>query len=79
MHADLLPYDELVAWIYRDIAMVNWCPFCRTAISDVEVEYRERDVRIAGRVAPSLAGELVAVADAWDGAVAEAAAVAADR
>src|ERR1051325_6155960 len=21
--------------------MVNWCPFCRTAISDVEVEYRE--------------------------------------
>ncbi len=45
----------------------------------VEVEYRERDVRIAGRVAPSLAGELVAAADAWDGAVAEAAAVAADR
>jgi GTP-binding protein HflX len=45
----------------------------------VEVEYRERDVRIAGRVAPSLAGELVAVAVAWDGAVAEAAAVAADR
>src|SRR5881398_3755604 len=27
--------------IYRDIAMVNWCPFCRTAISDIEVEYRE--------------------------------------
>jgi valyl-tRNA synthetase len=27
--------------IYRDLAMVNWCPFCRTAISDVEVEYRE--------------------------------------
>ncbi|MGZ7039329.1 MAG: class I tRNA ligase family protein, partial [Thermoanaerobaculia bacterium] len=24
--------------IYRDIAMVNWCPQCRTAISDIEVE-----------------------------------------
>ena len=28
--------------IYRGIAMVNWCPNCRTAISDVEVEYEER-------------------------------------
>jgi valyl-tRNA synthetase len=28
--------------IYRGIAMVNWCPHCRTAISDVEVEYVER-------------------------------------
>src|SRR5215208_1520737 len=28
--------------IYRDLAMVNWCPNCRTAISDVEVEFRER-------------------------------------
>ncbi len=27
--------------VYRDLAMVNWCPFCRTAISDIEVEYRE--------------------------------------
>ena len=27
--------------IYRDLAMVNWCPNCRTAISDVEVEFRE--------------------------------------
>src|SRR5262249_5209760 len=27
--------------IYRDLAMVNWCPCCRTAISDIEVEYRE--------------------------------------
>ncbi|HEY8712713.1 MAG TPA: valine--tRNA ligase [Thermoanaerobaculia bacterium] len=32
--------------IYRGIAMVNWCPNCRTAISDVEVEYRERDARL---------------------------------
>ncbi len=28
--------------IYRGIAMVNWCPSCRTAISDVEVEFDER-------------------------------------
>ena len=27
--------------IYRALAMVNWCPFCRTAISDVEVEFRD--------------------------------------
>ena len=27
--------------IYRALAMVNWCPRCRTAISDIEVEYRE--------------------------------------
>jgi len=32
--------------IYRDLAMVNWCPFCRTAISDVEVEYRELNSKI---------------------------------
>src|SRR5436305_2543994 len=33
-------YDD--GLIYRGIAMVNWCPHCRTAISDVEVEYDER-------------------------------------
>ena len=31
----------------------------------VEVEYGERDVRVRGRVAPSLAGELAAVAARW--------------
>jgi GTPase len=31
----------------------------------VDVEYGERDVRVVGRVAPSLAGELEAVAHAW--------------
>ncbi len=31
----------------------------------VEVEYRERDVRVTGRVAPSLAGELEAIAARW--------------
>jgi valyl-tRNA synthetase len=32
--------------IYRAFAMVNWCPKCRTAISDVEVEFRERAGKI---------------------------------
>ena len=32
--------------IYRDIAMVNWCPNCRTAISDIEVEFRERPSKL---------------------------------
>jgi GTP-binding protein HflX len=31
----------------------------------VEIEYRERDVRLHGRVAPTLAGELEAVARRW--------------
>lgn len=32
--------------IYRDLRMVNWCPFCRTAISDVEVEFREQNSKL---------------------------------
>ena len=35
----------------------------------VDVEYRERDVRIVGRVAPALAGELDAAAARWSDAV----------
>jgi GTP-binding protein HflX len=31
----------------------------------VELDYGERDVRIHGRAAPSLAGELAAVAERW--------------
>jgi len=37
----------------------------------VEIEYGERDVRIQGRVAPSLAGELESVAAGWTDAVDE--------
>ena len=32
--------------IYRDLAMVNWCPRCRTAISDIEVEFEERNGKL---------------------------------
>ncbi|MDP6777847.1 MAG: valine--tRNA ligase, partial [Candidatus Latescibacteria bacterium] len=28
-------------WVYRGQRMVNWCPFCGTVISDLEVEERE--------------------------------------
>ncbi len=45
----------------------------------VEVEYRERDVRLTGRVAPSLAGELEAVAARWTEDLAEAGVVGTDR
>ena len=29
--------------IYRGERMINWCPHCRTSISDAEVEYEEKD------------------------------------
>jgi len=32
--------------IYRDRYLVNWCPRCATAISDLEVEYRESDGKL---------------------------------
>ncbi|MBO4838534.1 MAG: valine--tRNA ligase [Lachnospiraceae bacterium] len=34
-------YDE--GLIYRGNRMVNWCPSCRTSISDAEVEHEEQD------------------------------------
>ena len=34
-------YDE--GLIYRGNRMVNWCPVCRTSISDAEVEYEEKE------------------------------------
>jgi GTP-binding protein HflX len=37
----------------------------------VELEYGERDVRIRGRVAPSLAGEVEAVAERWRASLAD--------
>jgi GTP-binding protein HflX len=37
----------------------------------VELDYRERDVRVRGRITPSLAGELRAVAARWDESLAD--------
>jgi valyl-tRNA synthetase len=28
-------------WIYRGERVVNWCPRCRTSLSDLEIEYKE--------------------------------------
>jgi GTP-binding protein HflX len=39
----------------------------------IELEYRERDVLVRGRVAPSLAGELAAAAASWVASLGEAA------
>jgi len=38
--------EEFVRWfdaglIYRGARVINWCPRCQTAISDIEVEYEE--------------------------------------
>ena len=41
----------------------------------VELEYGERDVRVFGRMAPSLAGELRSVASRWAESLAEGSAV----
>jgi GTP-binding protein HflX len=38
----------------------------------VELEYREKDVRVRGRTAPALAGELTAAAHRWTASLAEA-------
>ncbi len=32
--------------IYRDRYIINWCPACRTAISDEEVEYRDEEGKL---------------------------------
>ncbi|MBQ1652412.1 MAG: class I tRNA ligase family protein, partial [Bacteroidales bacterium] len=29
--------------IYRGSRMINWCPCCRTSISDAEVEYETQE------------------------------------
>ena len=47
-------YDD--GLIYRDLAMVNWCPHCRTAISDVEVEHRDRQNAKLYRIDYTVAG-----------------------
>ncbi|MCE5312126.1 MAG: valine--tRNA ligase [Nitrospiraceae bacterium] len=37
-------FDEGI--IYRDNRLINWCPRCHTALSDLEVEYEESEGRI---------------------------------
>jgi len=33
-------------YIYRGERMINWCPRCRTALSDIEVEYEEEKSKL---------------------------------
>ncbi len=33
-------------WIYRGERVINWCPRCRTSLSDLEVEYREETTKL---------------------------------
>jgi len=44
-------YEEFLRWwerglIYRGARVVNWCPRCRSAISDIEVNSEERQGRL---------------------------------
>ncbi|MGC8669119.1 MAG: valine--tRNA ligase [Chthonomonadales bacterium] len=44
-------YEEFIRWwerglIYRGARVVNWCPRCRSAISDIEVETEERQGKL---------------------------------
>lgn len=34
-------YDK--GLIYQGTRIINWCPSCKTALSDAEVEYEEQD------------------------------------
>jgi valyl-tRNA synthetase len=43
-HVFVQLYDE--GLIYRHRAMTNWCPRCRTAISDIEVDFRETEGKL---------------------------------
>jgi valyl-tRNA synthetase len=43
-HVFVTLYDD--GLIYRALTMINWCPRCRTAISDLEVEAREQNGKI---------------------------------
>src|SRR3989304_4164784 len=44
LEAFLRLYDE--GLIYRGRYIINWCPRCRTALSDLEVEHSERDTAL---------------------------------
>jgi GTP-binding protein HflX len=55
-------------WVDVDVAMPYAAGELLARVRErgaVELEYRERDVRVTGRVAPALAGELDAVAERW--------------
>ena len=44
-----MPYRKFLSnlyekgYIYKGSRIVNWCPVCKTSISDAEVEHEEQD------------------------------------
>ena len=48
-------YDE--GLIYRDKYIVNWCPRCRTALSDLEVDHQETQGSLYHIVYPCVNGD----------------------
>ncbi|MFH1990562.1 MAG: valine--tRNA ligase [Patescibacteria group bacterium] len=38
-------YHKL-GWVYRGERVVNWCPRCRTSLSDLELEYKEEKTHL---------------------------------
>lgn len=49
--------------IYRDGRLINWCPRCRTALSDLEVEYEEVEGKLYYIRYPLAAGSKSHLAD----------------
>ncbi|NIM04108.1 MAG: class I tRNA ligase family protein, partial [Armatimonadetes bacterium] len=43
--------------IYRGHRVINWCPRCHTAISDIEIEDRETDAKLYHMAYPLIDGE----------------------
>jgi len=55
-------------WVYVDVALPYAAGELLARVRErgtIEIEYRDRDVGVRGRVAPSLAGELEAAAQRW--------------
>ncbi len=43
--------------IYRDNRLINWCPRCHTALSDIEVEHEEMEGRLTYIIYPLAEGD----------------------
>ena len=52
-------YEE--GLIYRDNRLINWCPRCHTALSDIEVEHEEVDHLLQERQVPAAGADLAAI------------------
>ena len=48
-------YEE--GLVYRGNRIINWCPRCHTALSDIEVEYEDTEGELVSILYPFVAGE----------------------